>query len=71
LIVVTPTAATQNALEQREDRPKPKASVRLVAKEKRQYVDWKRCRSNQMASTSALLSEEVLARSDAKMKKAK
>jgi hypothetical protein len=71
LILVTPTAAAQNALEQREDHPKQEASVRLVAQEKRQYVDWKRCRSTRMASTSALLSEEVLIRSDAKMKKAK
>jgi len=69
--LVTPSAAAQNALEQREDRRKQKASLRLVAQQKRQYVDSKRCRSTRMASTSALLSEEVLIRSDAKMKKAK
>jgi predicted amidohydrolase len=36
--LVTPSAAAQNAPEQREDRRKHKASLRLVAQQKRQYV---------------------------------
>jgi hypothetical protein len=33
-----------NTVEQREDRPRQKASVRLPAQDKRQYADWNRCR---------------------------
>jgi hypothetical protein len=44
LILLTPTTTDQNTIEQREERPRQKASVRLPAQYKRQYADCNRCR---------------------------
>ncbi len=71
LMQLTSAATDQNAVEQREDRLKQKARYAWQPRRNANILIGTDAGGTRMASTSALLSDEALLRSEAKMKKAK